>query len=111
MPQRQARVSLQWAMIKVSQVLQAYGGRWKTIVIELIFIIEFGISKVVNPLNSKERNNIFGLMQNNRNFLAIDEDIVNHDGKILKTEGGQKVAKYWPEGHCGKLAALFPWLI
>ena len=31
-PLRKARVSLQWALIKVSQVLQAHGGRQKTIV-------------------------------------------------------------------------------
>ena len=31
--------------------------------------------------------------------------------KSFQTEGRDKAAKYWPQGRCGKKAALCPWLL
>ena len=33
------------------------------------------------------------------------------DGNFFQAEGHEKAAKYWPQGRCGKKAALCPWLL
>ena len=65
-PQRYARVSLQWASVKVSQVLHSgvphFGGAWKTIVNELHVDHR---ARLGNLPNSKECQIFLGVMQNN----------------------------------------------
>ena len=39
-------------------------------------------------------------------FMENDKDIVYHDGKILKTEGRNKAAKYGPQGRTLPMAAV-----
>ena len=44
-------------------------------------------------------------------FLANGKNIPNRDDdKTFQTEGLKKAAMYWPQGRCGKKAALCPWL-
>ena len=73
--QQKARVSLQWALIKVSQVLPPIWGKYNS----YMQYIDLGINRLENLLNSKEYNKFLGVMRNNtfNLFFEIFMQVIN----------------------------------
>ena len=73
--QQKARVSLQRALIKVSQVLQPIWGKYNS----YMQFIEHGINRLETLLNSKEYDKFLGVMRNNifNLFFEIFMQVIN----------------------------------